>query len=407
MKSAIRALPGALALLLALAVPSGAVLCTIDEVPAATVLFPYVVADIGACGSSTGRNTRLTIVNAAAEATLAHVTLWTDWAVPVMAFDVYLTGYDLEILDFRRMLCDGDLPATGSAVSPHGELSDPPFLFPSCNNGTAVGSDPNWGPGAISSLFRAHLKAYLTGAASPLSGSCAGSGSEGPTMARGFVTVDVVHDCNALFPSDSGYFSAALGGFENVLIGSYSWNAANGSSFASLPAVHLEAAPPGFFSAGDHTFYGRYLGGSAVDRREPMPSQWAASFHEAGPFQETELVVWRETNHSVSPISCALPGPASWFPLPAGATVFDQQETAVESSPSLPIAVNRFALTADAANPFTVGWTALDLTHAAVAPIYGDTRAQAWAVVVGRRGGVERAAWNAVALAPLCSAAAP
>ena len=44
------------------------------------------------------------INNASATAVLAHVTVWSDWSVPVLDFDVYLTGYDVQTINLREVL---------------------------------------------------------------------------------------------------------------------------------------------------------------------------------------------------------------------------------------------------------------------------------------------------------------
>src|SRR5687767_3734241 len=73
-------------------VPAHARIGTIDQVPAATLLLPYFEVDLD---NPTGVTTLLSINNASATAILAHVVLWTDLSVPTLAFDVYLTGFDV------------------------------------------------------------------------------------------------------------------------------------------------------------------------------------------------------------------------------------------------------------------------------------------------------------------------
>ena len=75
------------ACLLALGGQSFAELCTIDAVPAATLLLPVFQTNIGDangngvadCADGTGVDTLFSINNASAAPALAHVTLWTDW----------------------------------------------------------------------------------------------------------------------------------------------------------------------------------------------------------------------------------------------------------------------------------------------------------------------------------------
>ncbi|HET9767160.1 MAG TPA: hypothetical protein VFS60_09945, partial [Thermoanaerobaculia bacterium] len=55
--------------------------CAIDDVPAATLLVPYFEVDLA---SPTGKQTLLFITDTAPAATLAHVTIWTDWGIPAL-----------------------------------------------------------------------------------------------------------------------------------------------------------------------------------------------------------------------------------------------------------------------------------------------------------------------------------
>ena len=81
---------------------------TIDDVPAATLLLPYFEVDLN---SANGVTTLFSINNASASAAVAHVTVWTDLSVPVLDFDVYLTGYDVQTINMRDIL-NGILPRT-------------------------------------------------------------------------------------------------------------------------------------------------------------------------------------------------------------------------------------------------------------------------------------------------------
>ena len=76
--------------------PAGAVIGTIDNVPAATLLLPYFEVDLG---NVNGVNTLLSINNASAAAVLVHVVVYADLSVPTANFNLYLTGYDAIQLD--------------------------------------------------------------------------------------------------------------------------------------------------------------------------------------------------------------------------------------------------------------------------------------------------------------------
>src|SRR4026209_246212 len=84
--------------LLAMSGRASAVIGTIDAVPAATLLLPYFEVDTNAAD---GVNTLFSINNASDSAILAHVTVWSDQSVPVLDFDVYQTGYDVQSISMR------------------------------------------------------------------------------------------------------------------------------------------------------------------------------------------------------------------------------------------------------------------------------------------------------------------
>ena len=87
-----------------------AVIGTIDDVPAATLLLPFFQVD--SHDPVNGVNTLFSINNASATAILAHVTVWSDQSVPVLDFDVYLTGYDVQTISLRDILLNGTMPLT-------------------------------------------------------------------------------------------------------------------------------------------------------------------------------------------------------------------------------------------------------------------------------------------------------
>src|SRR5689334_17151866 len=115
------------AVLLGMSGPASAVVGTIDDVPAATLLLPYFEVDLE---RADGINTLFSINNSAAQAVLAHVTVWTDQSSPALDFDVYLTGFDVQTVNLRDVLVNGVLPATASVgqdptdgISPQGSSS--------------------------------------------------------------------------------------------------------------------------------------------------------------------------------------------------------------------------------------------------------------------------------------------
>ena len=123
-------------LLAVLAAPAFAVIGTVDDVPAATLLLPYFEVDLD---NPNGVTTLMSINNASATAVLAHVVVWTDLSVHVLDFNVYLTGYDVQTINLRDIFVDGNLPVTASdgqdpadTISPQGPASQD-INFASCN----------------------------------------------------------------------------------------------------------------------------------------------------------------------------------------------------------------------------------------------------------------------------------
>jgi hypothetical protein len=379
--------------LLALGGQAIAVICTIDDVPAATLLLPYFEVDLS---DGNGINTLFSINNASATAVLAHVVLWTDLSVPTFDFNVYLTGYDVQTISIRDIF-NGTAPRTASAgqdpgdsISPHGEFSQD-INFASCS-----GQLP---PPPIPASFVTHLRAAHTGQFSAILNGCSGR-DLGDNIARGYITVDTVNNCTLRFPGDAGYFVSGGSGDatnQNVLWGDYFYvnNAENFAQGETL--VHIESCPT-CFVAGDHTFYGRYNGALADDSREALPTTEGVRFINGGDFNGgTNLKIWREANAADSSYTCTNQGPPSWWPLESTQIViFDEQEQPVtaEECPSgdptceqevtIPNEANDIDVALDLLAPFDFGWLYLNLQHnnPGFVAIYGDPYAQSWTTAV-------------------------
>jgi hypothetical protein len=383
----------ALLSLLGLGGQAFAVIGTIDDVPAATLLLQYFEVDIA---NQNGVTTLFSINNASATAVLAHVTIWSDQSVPVLDFDVYLTGYDVQTISLRDILQNGNLPFTASdgqdpkdTISPQGPVSQD-INFASC-------SVLPYAPGAVSVSFRNHLQAWFQGNQSPATGNCAGSKQPDTNILRGYVTVDTVNACNLFFPSDWAFYAPFVTD-QNVLWGDYFYvnpDPVTGNFAQGETLVHIESCPT-CFVPGDHTFYGRYNGATADDSREPLPTTVAARFLNGGPFSGgTDFLVWREADESDTAYNCNLQGPATWYPLEATQIViFDEQEQPVtaddcpsgdptcEQEVTIPNEANRVDVAGDLLAPFDFGWAWLNLQHSEVTPIYGDTAAQTWVTAI-------------------------
>ena len=322
--------------------------CRVSAQPAATLLVPWFGVDLA---SRDGLTTLLSITNVDSRPHLVSVTLWTDWAVPTLTFNIYLSGFDVQTLNLRQILQQGVLPATGAGVSPVGGLSDGVAAFPACADSV--------GPARIAAqpLQQAHL-------GRPISGLCHAS-SRKDDMATGYVTVDVVTSCSPLNPSSPGYFDGVAAD-DNVLLGEYSYVDTKPRTAQSEQAVHIVADAEAYASG--YTFYGRYVNGDGRDHRQPLGARFAASYAQGGPQSlQTVLTIWRDTKSAAAaPVACSsLP---AWAPLSARDQVIWDEEEGVTSLPAsrarFPLATQAVRVGSSAlplSEPF--GWTEIDLGH--------------------------------------------
>ncbi len=350
--------------LLALGGQAFAELCTIDAVPAATLLVPYFEVDLEAA-PGLGVDTLFSINNASAAPGIAHVSIWSDWSQPVLDFDVFLTGYDIQSVSLYQVLVAGNLPVTADEQSDQGQdggrVDDPT----STCDGTVDSCSPHHGqdgwdgsfdgsgiavlgvadcidifPFFVNPLLTptrlAEIQAKLTGQA--IDGSCFGA-DHGDSIARGYITIDNANACSLIFPNDPGYFSDGVdpGVASNINQLWGDWfivdpvnNFAQGDNL-----VHVEADDD--FDGGEtgYTFYRRYtaFNGSA-DNREPLGTTWATRYLNGVPFDVTSLIVWRDATindidaggHICGAAGEGGVGPA-WHPMNETQVIaFDEQE---------------------------------------------------------------------------------
>lgn len=355
--------------------------CAVDVVPAATLLLPYFEVDLK---SAAGRTTLMSINNVSDKAALAHVVLWTDLGVPTLAFDVYLTGYDIQTVNLRDILA-GRLPATADnprdpadTVSHQGDLSQD-TAFPGC-----AGLLP---PAPLSAAVVEHLTRAHQGLSSPLlEGKCAAQ-ALGDQVARGYVTVDVARQCSTLTPADPGYFGVdGVAGNDNVLWGDFFLIDPAGDVAQGENLVRIESDPARF--AGHPTFYERYVGGSGADGREPLPTVWDSRYLDGGAFTGgTDLIYWRDSRARNQAFSCGQR--PSWYPFPwelSRTVIFDEEERPVVPScqvlcpilPSpFPAEAGRIAVgSASLPVPFQFGWLYLDMKTSS--PAVAQPATQSW-----------------------------
>jgi len=337
--------------LLALGGQAFAELCTIDAVPAATLLLPYFEVDMSAA-PGTGVDTLFSINNASAAPTIAHVSVWTDWTQPVVDFDVFLTGYDVQSVSLYNVFVNGNLPVTADEQSDQGQdggrVADPTSLCDGSVDSCSPHGNPLWDgsfdgagipvlgvadcidifPFFVNPLLTgtrlADIQAKLTG--SPIGGDCYGA-DHGDDTARGYITIDNANACSLIFPNDPGYFSDGVdpGVASNV-------NQLWGDWFIVDPTnafaqgdnlVSIEADDNFDGGATGYTFYRRYtiFNGSA-DNREPLATTWGTRYLNGGVFDQTSLTVWRDSTSADiddGGYNCGAPGVAgvgpSWHPL--------------------------------------------------------------------------------------------
>jgi hypothetical protein len=376
---------------------------TIDDVPAATLLLPYFEVDLD---NPNGATTLFSVNNASAAPALAHVTLWTDLSVPVLDFDIYLTGYDVQTLNLRDVM-NGILPQTldansdiGDAVSNDGNPGAKGDPLDGSFPGTSGPCVTTYGP-LGSSFVNTHLQPALTGGNSSIVGVAALN--YGDNVARGYVTVDSTSQCSLDFPSAGDDYFINVANTNNILFGDYFY-VFPGDNFAQGETlVHIEACSAPSVGEGEEcpftgdptafTFYSRYVGTFGIDEREGLASQFAARYTLGTPFDGTDLVIWRDSR------STDIVGPTfDWFPLNQNLVVaFDEEENNeelcfLESDVSPPTGGQQTCFPAETGRygvalsnvpgsqtldpSFNFGWLCLDLDLSASQP------SQAWVTVV-------------------------
>ena len=115
-----RFLTMALAGVLALGLGSAAfaVECALDAVPASTLLFPFVSYDYDqGLIDNDGQTTLFAITNVSSDAQIVHITVWTDFSIAILDFNLTLTGYDVQTINIRDILRDGVLPSDDTGAN--------------------------------------------------------------------------------------------------------------------------------------------------------------------------------------------------------------------------------------------------------------------------------------------------
>ena len=307
--------------------------CDIGNAPAATLLLPFFDVDIKSA-QTTARTTLFTITNVSNLPQIAHVVVWTDWSFPVLDFNIFLTGYDVQGINLYDILNRGVIAGTSgtssNTVSPANPTAGSQPACATTPGGCAAGAllpangattNPNINsfagcsalPGAIPPPLLACVQSALT--TGVYTCSCASNQLVGGTHndAIGYITVDVNANCNTNLPTTAGgvYFTTNIL-FDNVLIGDYEnvqpnpavVNAAGGANMVPIRAIP-EGGGVGSSSSFTpptnlpDTFYDRYTFGTGLDRRydrrQPLPSTFAARDIQGGTGSfNTNFQIWRE-----------------------------------------------------------------------------------------------------------------
>lgn len=274
--------------LLAVASGAGAITCTIDTRPAATLLIPYfqatfnpdlTVMDTGPLA----KDTLVTIGNASSAPMLAHVMVWSERTELVLDFNIALTGFDIQSFSVARIL-RGFLPQTpiDKAHALPGPASliegaDTPGFFDVCQRNPSARVFPNaagflrigngaaGGQGITAPNPLDNTQATTNYATGPFplsflqqvvdsldvtsdSNLCTAV-SPNPVNGlitnpiHGYITIDMVNYCSITNANDPGYYTHEIIGMENNLWGDYIYTQGIGVGTGGFAAVAIEADP--------------------------------------------------------------------------------------------------------------------------------------------------------------------
>ena len=354
----------AIVALFAIASSASAIVCTIDQRPAATLLVPYFQVNVnsdGSLASGAGALTTLvTIANMSSAPMIAHVNVFSERSELVLDFNVALTGFDVQSMDFGQIL-QGNLPAT-PVSSAHAKPDVTDITEDPCQRNTNTDvypasdgyiriipvalADPNdntlattlyptpaWTAGGT---FYNDVIGSLD-SARPSSRACSSTGHVSPPFTgplQGYITIDHANYCNLSSPNFASYYSADAIGNENNLIGEVIFVAGSGTQTQGISTVNIESSrlfsssqfvAQGAYAIQDdtdreRTFYARYwtpstesfVNGSNSglfnsnpwnqgfgDEREPLGLKFATRYFEGNGIQ-SYFRVWRASSGTLT-----------------------------------------------------------------------------------------------------------
>jgi hypothetical protein len=303
---------------LGLAPPARAVLNAVDNAPAATLLLPYFEVD----PESPGRTTLLTVHNTRTIPVIAHATIYTDFAVGSVAFDIDLEPLGSASVDLADIFRDNSLGLGVDTPNPGGSTDLPPALFAT---DFETGDLSDWDVVEARTSYDT-LLAWHTGEPSPRTSECGGINYP-EAFYRGFVFIDAVSEYDAGFQDDPGYFAAGGTGRatnENTLTGEFELRD-DANNFAQGNAlIHVEAGlSAGLNVPGNYTFYSRFNGADASDNREPLGSAFGARYLLGSVLDRTSFIYWRDPKVTQPPFNCG--AAPIWYPMSqAELAIFDE-----------------------------------------------------------------------------------
>ena len=360
-----------------------------DNVPAATLLIPYILVDVDANGVpvDNGNSTITVVTNVSSAKQIIHISVFSADSVPVIDFDEVLSGYDVWQINWRDLITghfdyfDTGAPSGGFWDGTVGDPVPQPF-GPTANNWIGPGSiDPpiDFDAKIIPLSGKVNLCGFpwgaqtqyhpliLQGIQAPLFAipsqdtNCDGkmeiaawggwlsSLTDAPLFFYAYI--DTVYACSQDFAGDQGYWSVGYGGIgagiiseANVLMGNDFYLNPGQNFSESLPAVAVEAWND-YYGTG---LYSELKAPSASTDmyetdREPLPTAWAFNFLNNSGIT-TEVGVWKNYDDFVYNSHGAVIGIAACLPYIYYA--FDENELGVTTTNNIcPSPYGSFCLT--------------------------------------------------------------
>jgi hypothetical protein len=313
--------------------------CARDVVPASTILVPYVVNDMldNYTPDPAGYTTLLTITNVSREAQIIHITVWNAVSTACLDFNEVLSGYDMWQINFRDMIKGDFAQFDTDQISTAAPNIDPD------GNGPLQRAPFEWGPDGRSSYApltlaglpvpektnqtlttdcempygQVQVSTNVDCLRAPLTARTHyGCDHQSNTIInqtkkfniRGkfnndwlskitadplwyYVTVDVINQCNFLFPNDQGYFQNFYVN-ENVLIGDIVYLSSRDNFSEAINAVHIETDSNG---VGLFNFYQEKANTSDLNYlyTEPLATALAFDYYNGFKGAFSSVMMWK------------------------------------------------------------------------------------------------------------------